>query len=148
MTKAISFAAALLALAHVAAAQQIVPLTIAVNAANVTHTQTVNQSVQGSVDAVYVNVPASQTADVTVVAAPAFGSGLPSTILFSNTALTASTVAYPRIIPTDTAGATGAIAGASHVTGPFLSCGDTVTLRVLQASAGTNTTWRAFLKVR
>jgi len=148
MIKAFSTFAALLVLASVAAAQRIVPLDIYVTHSNKTFTNTVSQSVQGVIDSVYVQVPSSQTALVTVVSAPAFGSGNAGTMIYTNAALTASTVARPRYVPTDNTGATNALVGASHTSEPYLCAGDTVTLTVTQASAGTNISWRAFLKLR
>ena len=148
MKQALCTFTAMLVLASVAAAQRVVPLDIAITAANVTFTNTVSQSAQGAVDAVYVQIPASQTAEVTVVANPAFGSGLPGVILYTNAALTVSAVARPRYVPTDNTGSTNALVGASHGSVPYFAAGDTVTLRVLQASAGTNITYRAFLKLR
>lgn len=147
MKKAISFCAALLVLATAAAAQQVVPFTIAVTAANVSATQTVSQSVQGEIDTVYVQVPAGQTGDVRVTVSPAFGT-LPSSTLYSNVAQSVTSITRPRYVPTDNTGATNLPAGATPSTVPYLSAGDTVTLRVLQASAGTNHSWRAFLVVR
>ena len=147
MRRAFSTFAALLVLASVAAAQRVIPLDIAITAANKALTNTVSQSVAGVVDSVYVQVPASQTGAVDVVATPAFGSGLTAARLYTNSALSASAVARPRFVPTDNTGSTNAL-GAAHVTEAYIAAGDTVTFTVIQASAGTNITWRAFLKMK
>jgi hypothetical protein len=120
-------------------------------------TNTATLTPKGRVIAVYVMPPstggvalatASVTGAVTVVASPAVGSGLSSTTLFSDAAVTNATVsAMPRITPTDTAG--DALTSLT-VREPFLSAGDTITLTVTQtgtAAAMTNVLWRVFLKL-
>lgn len=111
-----------------------------------TNVLTQSRAVHGYVDEVYVSAPsrAGVTANVYVASTPAIDTGLTSTEIYTNAAVTAAAKARPRIAQTDTEGT-----DLSSLTVPerLLCVGDTVTLRVVQSSAVTGVVYKVRLKV-
>lgn len=121
-----------------------------------TESDTATLQAKGLIDAVYVMAPTtngatlgsgSVTSTVTVISAPAVGSGLSSTTLFTSSTVTNATVsARPRFAPTDNA---GTALTSLTVFEPFLNVGDTITLTVSQVGvAQTNVQYRVFIKLK
>ena len=138
--------AALTALAGIALADpQYVPLEcrIGTNAAAVA-TATANP--RGYVQEILFQAPsrAAVTSVVTVVSAPNVGSGIPSTVLYTNAAMTAAAVARPRVTQQDSAGADLTTLTVSE---RFLCNGDPVTFRVAQDSGVTGVVFKCWLKI-
>jgi len=154
MRKAIfTLAAGLLACATVYAGPRYYEFTRITLTNTATNTAVLNP--KGAIDAVYVMAPttggvtlaaASVTSTVTVVSAPNVGSGLSSTTLFTDAAVTNFTVSsHPRFAPTDN---TGAALSSLTVFEPFLNVGDPITLTVIQTgTAQTSVLYRVFIKV-
>jgi len=120
---------------------------------NTTETLTDTEVINGYVDEVYLQTPMTNskavvsgliTANVGFAVSPAVGSGMTTTLLYTNTAFKASVKARPRIAQTDTAGS-----NLSSLTVPerYLAKGDTVTFRVSQATALTQVVYRAWIKL-
>ena len=100
----------------------------------------------GYIDEVYFQAPsaASVTGTVSIVSTPNVGTGMVTTLIYTNTALTAAVKARPRVTQTDSAGAD---LTSLTVAERFLCNGDPVVFRVLQTSAVTGLTWKAWIKV-
>lgn len=155
MRKALTtLAAGLLACASVYAApryEEFVAITLTNTATN-----TATLYPKGAIDKVYVMAPTtggvalatgSVTSTVTVVSAPAVGSGLSSTTLFTSSTVTNATVSsQPRFAPTDN---TGTALTSLTVYEPHVNAGDPVTLTVIQTgTAQTNVQYRVFIKLK
>ena len=143
--KHLAIAAVLMALVGVASAAphwQTIEARIPTN--NPTTAVTGTASPEGYVDEIYIAIPASTTSRVTVVSAPAVATGLPGTVLYTNAAVTASGRVRTRVTQTDSAGSN---LSSLTVAERFLCKGDTLTLRVEQASARTQVVFRAWIKM-
>ncbi|MEN6360049.1 MAG: hypothetical protein ABFD59_08335 [Smithella sp.] len=100
----------------------------------------------GYIDEILFQAPSrvGVTSVVTVVSAPNVGSGIPSTVLYTNATMTAADVIRPRVAQDDN---TGAALTSLTVAERFLCNGDPVTLRVQQVSLVTNVTVKMWLKL-
>jgi len=114
---------------------------------NATAAVTDSHPVIGAIDQVHIEnaSAANVTSTVTFVAAPSIGTNLASTVVYTNAAHTTSIDARPRFLGTDTAGSD---LSSLAVAEPFVCVGDTVTFRLVQTSAVTGITVRAWIKLR
>lgn len=137
--------AALLALVGAAsAAPHWQPIEARIPTNNPTTAVTGTAAPEGYVDEVYIEVPGSTTSRVTLVSAPAVAAGLTKTVLYTNGTVTANARARTRVTQTDSAGSN---LSSLTVAERFLCKGDTLTLRVEQASARTQVVFRAWIKM-
>jgi hypothetical protein len=111
-----------------------------------TNILTETKNPRGYIEEILIQAPsqAGVTANVTFVISPDVGSGLTKTVLYTNATLTAAARAMTRIVPTDNTG--GALASLT-VAERYLSNGDQLTFRVVQSSAVTNVSFKAWVKI-
>jgi hypothetical protein len=127
------------------AAPRYIPFEVSIGT-NAAEVVTDAQAVGGMIEEVYLQAPAALvTANVSVVSAPAVGTGLTETVLYTNGTLTAAAIARPRVTQTDNEGAN---LSSLTVAERFLCVGDTVTFTVDQVSAQTGLTFKCWIKVK
>jgi len=100
----------------------------------------------GYVDEILFQAPTKGgvTSVVTIVSAPNVGSGMVSTVLYTNAAMTAAAVIRPRITQQDN---TGTDLTSLSISERFLCNGDPVTLRVVQTSVVTGVVFKCWIKM-
>jgi hypothetical protein len=101
----------------------------------------------GYMDEILIQAPsrAAVTADVSVISAPNVGTGIPSTVLYTNSAMSAADVVRPRVAQDNN---TGAALSSLTVAERFLCNGDPVTLRVAQTpTTVTGVVFKVWLKI-
>ena len=101
---------------------------------------------RGYLDEILLQAPsrAAVTAVVTVISAPAVGTGISSTVLYTNAEMTAADVIRPRVAQDDN---TGAALTSLTVRERFLCAGDPITLRIAQVSGVTGIVFKVWLKI-
>lgn len=144
-------AAALTVMAGIALADpQYVPLECRVGT-NAAAVATDSANPRGYVQEILFQAPTTNgaavstvTSVVTIVSAPNVGSGITSTVLYTNAAMTAAAVARPRVTQHDN---TGANLSTMTVAERFLCAGDPITFRVAQSSGVTGVVFKCWLKI-
>ncbi len=122
-----------------------VPFTVSVGTeAQTTNTQT--RPIIGYIEEVHIEnaSEANVTSTVTFTKSPAVGTNLTTTVIYTNTAQSASVIARPRVTPTDDEGS--ALTNLT-VRERILCTGDPVTFSVIQTTEVTGVVFRAWLKI-
>jgi len=122
-----------------------VPFVVSVGT-NATATVTQSKPVLGYIEEVYVENPSASgvTSAVWFAIAPAAGTNLTETVIYTNATQSASVMARPRVTQTDN---TGGNLSSLTVAERFLCVGDSATFGVTQSTSTTGLTFKAWLKI-